>query len=91
MHLKKYQFSVTIKDFQCENRILYKIAMHEKIFIIAFSLTNFVKWNHLRSIMPDHESIFNVFKTTYFKLLIQYFNTLCVNTTALILVLNERF
>ena len=61
--------------FQCENQILYKIAMYKKNFLTAFPLTIFVK----------------VFKSTYFELIVQNFDSSLVKTTALILVLSERF
>ena len=40
---KQKKNEIVLKDFQCENQILYKIAMPEKIFLIAFSLTGFDK------------------------------------------------
>ena len=39
--------------------------------------------------MHDHESVFNAFASKYFKLVVQYFNTLSVKTTTVILILNK--
>ena len=67
--------------------ILHKIAMHEKSFLNAFPLTIFVKQNRVKLIKDKHESIFNAFKSTYFKLIVQNFNSSSAKTASLILIL----